>query len=384
MTASTRTILFIDFGEPTPHGRAYGKQRPLQAEFISHDFQGFPRVYQNTLRKVETQLFGQSAKIGEPGGSGDAGPTASAGKLGFSVPSPETTLPVMLRTALLGPILIASILTLVPASQSKDPPADRQPRVQIKEFQAKLRIEIGGELFTEYHFKGAPHVYFYPLIGPGGARMTRDYPMIPDSKGEDHDHPHHRSLWYSHGSVNGRRFLVRTPGAGQIVHDKFLEIKSGPDQGVVRSQCNWIAPDGTVVCTDERTFRVYARSASERLFDFEITIKAGDKKLVLGDTKEGSMALRIAESMRLTHGKLPGEGHIVQSTDVKDDKTWARRPIGATIMVQWRENLSGSRSSIIPQTPAIRRHGTSVTTASSPPIRSAYTTLKTRQKVRAI
>jgi len=39
-----------------------------------------------------------------------------------------------------------------------------------------------------------PHVYFYPVIGPGGARMTRDYPMVKDSEGEDHDHPHHRSL----------------------------------------------------------------------------------------------------------------------------------------------------------------------------------------------
>src|SRR5258706_4187872 len=188
-----------------------------------------------------------------------------------------------------GSIVIAFMLTLVPASQSEETPSGKQSRIQIKEYQDKLRIEIDGNLFTEYHSKGAPHVYFYPLIGPGGARMTRDYPMIPDSKGEDHDHPHHRSLWYSHGSVNGVDFWSETPGAGQIVHDKFLEIKSGPDQGLVRSQCKWIAPDGTVVCTDERTFRVYARPAPERLFDFEITIKAGDKKLVLGDTKEGSM-----------------------------------------------------------------------------------------------
>jgi len=61
----------------------------------------------------------------------------------------------------------------------------------------------------------------------------------------------------------------------------------------------------------------------ERLFDFEITLKADDKEIVLGDTKEGSMAVRIAETMRLTHGKKPGDGHIVQSTGIKDDDTWA-------------------------------------------------------------
>src|SRR5260221_11727858 len=143
----------------------------------------------------------------------------------------------MLQSALVGPLVIASMLTLVPTSQREDLAAGGHSGIQIKQLDDKLRIEISGELFTEYHFKGAPHVYFYPLIGPGGARMTRDYPMVPDSQGEDHDHPHHRSLWYSHGSVNGVDFWSETPGAGQIVHDKFLEIKSAPDQGVVRSQC---------------------------------------------------------------------------------------------------------------------------------------------------
>src|SRR6185436_5970879 len=74
--------------------------------------------------------------------------------------------------------------------------------VKIVQGDEKLRIEVNGELFTEYVFQGAPHVYYYPLIGPGGARMTRDYPMVRNSEGEEHDHEHHRSLWYSHGLVN--------------------------------------------------------------------------------------------------------------------------------------------------------------------------------------
>lgn len=198
--------------------------------------------------------------------------------------------------------------------------------VKITQLEDKLRIEINGELFTEYRFKGAPHVYFYPVIGPGGLPMTRNYPMVPDSEGEDHDHPHQRSLWYSHGAVNGVDFWSESPKAGKIAHDKFLEIKSGADAGVIKTQNQWIAPDGTVVCTDERTFRVYARPNNERLFDYEITLKAGDKEVVLGDTKEGSMGVRIAETMRLSHGKnKPGKGHIVQSTGVRDDDTWGKR-----------------------------------------------------------
>jgi hypothetical protein len=215
-------------------------------------------------------------------------------------------------------------------------PAFAADGVKITEQPDKLRVEINGELFTEYCFKGAPHVYFYPLLGPGGAPMTRNWPM-KDVEGEEHDHPHHRSLWYSHGLVNGVDFWAEGAKAGKIVHDKFLEVKSGAQSGVIRSANNWIAPDGSVTITDERTFRVFAGPHNERLFDFEVTLKAGDKEIVLGDTKEGSMAVRVNESMR---GILPkksgeksarvGQGRIALSTGVStsgkgDDNTWGKR-----------------------------------------------------------
>lgn len=198
--------------------------------------------------------------------------------------------------------------------------------VKLTQRDGRVRVEINGQHFTDYVFQGAPHVYYYPVLGPGGLPMTRNYPMVPDSEGEDHDHPHHRSLWYSHGAVNGVDFWSESSRAGKIVHDKFLEVKSGAEQGIIRSANNWVAPDGKVVCTDERTFRVYARPNSERLFDFEITIKApNDREVVLGDTKEGSMAVRIAETMRLKRKKEEGKGHIVQSTGVRDGATWGKR-----------------------------------------------------------
>ena len=58
--------------------------------------------------------------------------------------------------------------------------------------------------FTTYVFgdPDASRPYFHPLIGPGGAAMTRGFPMraLP---GETTDHPHHRSLWAAFGEVNG-------------------------------------------------------------------------------------------------------------------------------------------------------------------------------------
>ncbi|HXJ60266.1 MAG TPA: PmoA family protein, partial [Verrucomicrobiae bacterium] len=197
--------------------------------------------------------------------------------------------------------------------------------VKITQQTEKLRVEINGQLFTEYHFAGAPHVYFYPVLGPGGAAMTRNWPM-KEAEGEERDHPHHRSLWYSHGAVNGFDFWAEGSKSGQILHDKFLEVRDGAEIGIIRSANRWVAPDGEVVITDERVFRVYARPDHERLFDFEVTLKAGEKDVVFGDTKEGAMAIRVNEEMRLTRGKgQRGVGHIVQSTGVRDGATWGKR-----------------------------------------------------------
>jgi hypothetical protein len=207
--------------------------------------------------------------------------------------------------------------------------------VDVKELPDRVRIEIGGRLFTEYRFTGAPHVYYWPMIGPGGVKMTRAYPM-EDLPNEAHDHPHHRSLWFSHGEVNGVDFWAEDLSfgkkppkqpIGKIVHDKILEAKSGDDQGVVKASQKWVAPDGTVVVCSTQTLRVYNRPESERLFDFEITLTAGDKEVVFGDTKEGTCGIRIAESMRLMQpkGQPPGKGHILNSEGLTDDKAWGER-----------------------------------------------------------
>ena len=108
------------------------------------------------------------------------------------------------------------------------------------------------------------------------------------------------------------------------MHEDFLEVKSGKNEGVIRERNKWVAADGTVVCTDERTLRFYNPGrANERLMDFEITLIASNGELTFGDTKEGTMAVRLAETMRLK-GKV-GKGHIVNSAGVRDGQTWGKR-----------------------------------------------------------
>jgi hypothetical protein len=217
------------------------------------------------------------------------------------------------------------LLGIVCAARSADstPSASAKSGVQITRLADRLRVEINGQLFTEYFYKDVPRPYCYPLIGPGDVAMTRNWPM-KDTPGEEHDHPHHRSLWFAHGAINGHDFWSEEKGFGKTVHEDFLEVESGKKAGVIRERNKWVAADGTVVCTDERTLRFCNPGrASERLMDFEITLKASNGELTFGDTKEGTMAVRLAETMRLK-GKA-GKGHIVNSAGVCDGQTWGKR-----------------------------------------------------------
>jgi hypothetical protein len=196
--------------------------------------------------------------------------------------------------------------------------------VRITELTNRLKIELNGELFTEYYFAGVPRPFLYPLLGPGGLPMTRDYPM-KEPAGEEHDHPHHRSVWFAHGDVNGIDFWTERQNCGKTLHVAFDEVKSGDDIGTIKSRNNWVGPDGKIVCTDSRTIRIYnPGSKKERVFDFEITLHASNGDLVFGDTKEGTMAVRVNETMKLKAKSGPG-GHIVQNTGVRDDATWGKK-----------------------------------------------------------
>jgi hypothetical protein len=220
------------------------------------------------------------------------------------------------------------LVGLFPAVAAEKTPASvPSAGVQIMQLTNRLRVELNGQLFTEYYFKDVPRPFCYPLLGPDNLPMMRNWPM-KDVPGEDKDHKHHRSMWFTHGAVNGIDFWSEDKDFGKIVHDGFVEVASGTDVGVIKARNKWVAKDGTVVCTDERTLRIYNRPATERLLDFEITIHASNGELTFGDTKEGTMAVRLNESMRLKPNKENAgkpTGHIINSEGVRDDATWGKR-----------------------------------------------------------
>ena len=193
--------------------------------------------------------------------------------------------------------------------------------VVVKETDGKVRVEIDGALFTEYHYQNAARPYLYPVIGPGGASMTRDWPMVKTTN-EPTDHVHHKGLWFAHGDINGIDFWSEQKQFGKTAHQKFLQLTSGSKEGVIRSLNSWIGPTGVVVCTDERTIRFHA-DKEIRQIDYEITLIASQGELKLGDTKEGTMAIRLPATMSVSGPNA--QGHILNSEGVRDGATWGKR-----------------------------------------------------------
>ena len=200
--------------------------------------------------------------------------------------------------------------------------AQDQAGVTITREADQLRITVDGKPFSNYHFKNTPRPYLYPLLGPGGLHMTRHWPM-KDMPNEEHDHPHHRSLWFAFGSLNGVDFWSEGAKAGKTIHQDFITIESGKKVGIIKSSNQWVALDGKKICSDVRTIRIYRTGSDERMLDFEITLRASEGDLTFGDTKEGMMSVRVAETMRVK-GKV-AQGHIRNSEGVLDGATWGKR-----------------------------------------------------------
>jgi hypothetical protein len=154
-----------------------------------------------------------------------------------------------------------------------------------------LLFRIGGAPFTTYHFADpqAARPYFYPVIGPGGVPMTRAYPMEEGVPNEATDHPHHRSLYVAHGSVNGHdnwHFGARTR--------PLSHTSDAPNQ--LTTTGVWETNAGELLCYERLVVTIHALEEEERLIDWHLTLTAPtDTPVHFGDTKEGGLCtFRVA------------------------------------------------------------------------------------------
>lgn len=201
------------------------------------------------------------------------------------------------------------------------------PKVTVAAREGALRVEVDGALFTEVLYTGHAKPMLYPVVGPKGIGMTRNFPMR-EVQGEARDHPHHKSLWYTHGAVNGVDFWAEGKGRGTIVQDRILSIEAQGNRAVVATANTWLDGDGKPVLTDTRVL-AFTAAGGMRMIDHDITLHASEGALVFGDTKEGTMGIRTHPNLRLSnserHGVTTANGRGVNSRGVRDQGLWGTR-----------------------------------------------------------
>lgn len=210
-------------------------------------------------------------------------------------------------------VLLVSILTAATATAGE---------FSFEKHDRGVKVLLDGELFTEYLTDAGPKPYLWPIIGPTGKPITRAFPMAKVD-GEKDDHPHQRSFWFTHGSMNGVDFWMEGENAGKIVHREWTEQTVEPEARLV-SKNDWLAPDGKKVCTDERRVTFHA-TEDARTIDFDIKLFASEGPLVLGDTKEGTFGVRVPTSMDVEQKDAANpHGEIVNSDGLRDAAAWGK------------------------------------------------------------
>lgn len=184
---------------------------------------------------------------------------------------------------------------------------------------AGVTIKIDGQFFTEYLVCSGRKPILWPVLSPSGKPVTRAYPM-GEAPNERKDHIHQRSIWFTHGDVNGVSYWHEMDGGGTIRHREFVKVQGG-ETAVITTRNDWVGPDGQKVCEDERTL-TFGRDGENRWIDFDITLKATDGPVKFGDTKEGTMGVRVWETLKVDAKQ---GGKIVNSNGQIDKDAWGKQ-----------------------------------------------------------
>jgi hypothetical protein len=201
--------------------------------------------------------------------------------------------------------------------------------VELTRNGAGVDVRIGGRPFTTYHFDPAvAKPYFSPLRSASGTVVTRGFPMTPDIAGEDHDEPHQRAMYFAHGDINGFDFWGEAAFPkwsdhaaatfGRTVFRTLNDIQGGPDRGSLQATFDLAAPTGTIA-EEIQTYR-FEGDGQSRIIDCGFSIHATHGPIVMGDTKEGTFAIRVVKALDSP------PGHMVNANGASGEKAiWGKR-----------------------------------------------------------
>lgn len=206
-----------------------------------------------------------------------------------------------------------------------------------EESNGDIAIQIDGKLFTRYvtSDKNTNKCYFWPVIGPGEAKMTRSYPM-EDVEGEKQDHPHHRGIFFGLQEAGGfntwhermtftKKGVVNEEKAKNLAQQKQSKIIKAEAKGnsaILIVECLNIDPDGKPYLLETRHVKFHVADNGSRIIDFDITLKGVKESITVVGKKDSGLSIRVPHNMTVDAKK---GGRIVNSLGNTDKEAWGNR-----------------------------------------------------------
>lgn len=186
--------------------------------------------------------------------------------------------------------------------------------VQLERDRNRVEIVIGGHPFATYLFDPAiAKPFLSPLRSASGTILTRQFPMARDIPGEDRDEPHQRAMFFAHGDINGYDFWGEADFPrwsshsketfGRTAFRKLDEMRSGPDSGMLVVEFDLVIPGRGAIAEETQAF-IFRGDENSRTIDCAFTILANQGPLRLGDSKEGTFALRLVKALDSPPGRM--------------------------------------------------------------------------------
>jgi len=196
-------------------------------------------------------------------------------------------------------------------------------KITLEEGEGLLSLRFGSQRFADVHYAETPVPYIWPLYAPGEVPVTRSWPMA-EGAGEEHDHPHHRSLWIAHGDVNGVDFWhagAARPGRIEFTGNLLERIARGK-RFLIGLEYAWKSPEGETLLVERRRM-LFGAEDDQRWIDFELLFHTPLEEVTFGDTKEGFFALRLHPELRLV-GQV-AKGSARNSEGLEGAAVWGKR-----------------------------------------------------------
>ena len=232
-----------------------------------------------------------------------------------------------IRTAMSFIGIIPLIISVLFANVNAQEKAVESLPVRLKVDVKTVKVLLGDQHFTTIHQRGFDKPILYPVFGPGQTPMVRNWPMKKDVKGEATDHPHHKSIWFSH-EINGTDFWSEK--GGKVVTDRVRYNFKDPElKNAVKIKSTWIkkATDSPMF-TSTTTFW-FGGNAKTRWIDCSIVFHASHGDIHFEDTKEGMFAIRTHPDLRLSPDRKRGVekvyGKAFNSEGVTGKAIWGKK-----------------------------------------------------------